>query len=400
MGKVEAAIEFGTSKIMCVVGRPKSIGRFEVLSSGAARYEGIKGGRWLNPENVEDALAKALYIAEKKTRKHIREACVGVPGTFCKVVCEDGYCDVRGGVVTKEDIDRFVGETQYAYDDTAYSLVSSVPVYFQLDDENRYIDIIGTHAGSIRGKVSFILVKKRYIEDMTELLRRSGVRPKAFIPEILAESLFLVPVEERDAGAVLLNIGYYDTNVTVVYGDAVVYNKTIHAGGMHIANDLSLIMNIDVDMSEQLKKQFSFGLENSGSKIYDYVKPRGGRMERFSHALISDIIEARVEHLCQLITEAFAQSPIPVARRTRVFLSGGGIAMMKGAKETLERYLKRQVRLTRIEAPQLSTPNFYTALALLDYVFESEYFGEPEKEPLLKRFSDKMFDAPQDIKGG
>jgi cell division protein FtsA len=262
-----------------------------------------------------------------------------------------------------------------------------------LDDGGRYIDVIGSRSSELRGKVSFILARKQYIEDTKQILESAGVKVKGFIPEILAESLFLVPPEERDASAVLLNIGFYDTNVSVVYGDAVVYNKTINAGGMQLTNDLSLVMNIDLEMAEQIKKQYCFGLENTGIKLYDYARPKDGRVEKFSHSLVTEVIEARVEHLCELISEAFEHSPISIARRTRIFLSGGGLSMMKGARDILEHLLKRQVRVTKIGAPQLSTPNYYTALALLDYVFEGEYFDEGHGvKSVLKRLSDKMYD--------
>lgn len=392
MGNVTAAIEFGTSKIICIIGRGKSIGRFEALGSGSARYEGIKGGGWLRREKVEDAVLKALYTAEKKARKRVKEAYIGVPGTFCRVVCQEGYASVDSGVVTDADIEKFISYAEDYYSDPNYIAVSAVPVYFILDDGERYIDVIGSSTAELRGKVSLIFMKRRFAEDIGEMMENSGIKIKGFIPEILAESLFLVPVEERDASAVLLDIGFFDTNVTVVYGDAIVYNKTIHAGGMHFTNDLSLVMNINVDLAEQIKKQYSFGLENSGTKLYDYARPKEGKVERFNHSLVSEIIDARAEHLCEIINEVFEHSPISIARRTRVFLTGGGIAMMKGAKEMLEQQLKRQVRIARVEAPQLSTPNYYTALALLDYVFESEYFDEGRGQKLLKRLSEKMYD--------
>jgi cell division protein FtsA len=405
MRNVTAAIEFGTSKIICIIGRGKSIGRFEVLGSGSARYEGIKRGRWLRQDRVEEAVSKALYTAERKAKKRVKEAYIGVPGTFCRVVCQEGYASVESGIVTDGDVENFIKYAESLYDDPNYVEVSAAPVYFLLDDGERYIDVIGSSTVELRGKVSLIFVKKQFTEDIEEILESSGIKIKGFIPEILAESLFLVPVEERDASAVLLDVGFFDTNVTIVYGDAIVYNKTIHAGGMHISNDLSLVMNIDIDKAEQIKKQYSFGLENSGIKLYDYARKQG-KVERFSHSLVSEIVDARIEHLCGLIIEVFEHSPISIARRTRIFLTGGGIAMMKGAKEMLEQQLKRQVRIARVEAPQLSTPNYYNALALLDYVFESEYidtgspkiqtafWGNDEErgQKLLKRLSDKMYD--------
>jgi len=272
-------------------------------------------------------------------------------------------------------------------------IATSTPVYFLLDDGNHYIDVIGNQTKEMRGMVSFVLARKQFMLDITSFFNNLGLRAKAFIPEMLAESLFLIPPEERDCSAILLNVGYFDTNVTVVYGDAIIYNKTIQAGGRQIANDLSIVMNMDVDTAEQIKKRYSFGLENSGAKLYDYAKQKSGKLEKFKHDLIAEIVDARVEHLCKITYSIIEQSPLANARRTRVFLSGGGLAMMKGARDMLQKLLKRQVRILSIEAPQLSNPNYYVALALLDYVFESEYYSEGYGgETILKIISEKMKD--------
>lgn len=392
MKNVTAAVEFGTSKVMCVVGREKSMGRFEVLGAGEAKYEGIKNGRWQKPSTVQRAVETAVLIAEKRVKKRIKEVFVGVPGVFCKVVCQEGSAKVESGRVCQSDIERLIQNAEQGYDDSLYTVVNSTPVYYILDDGHHYIDVMDAEANELNAFVSLIFAKNEFIEDTTTLLQNIGVKVAAYIPEVLAESLFLVPTEERDCSAVLLNVGYYDTNVTVVYGDAIVYNKTINAGGMQIANDLSIVLNLDVDMAEQIKKRYSFGLENTGIKIYDYARDRSGRLERYNHALVSEVIDARVEHLCQLIGKAFEKSPLTIARRTRIYLSGGGIAMMKGVRDMLEGLLKRQVRNTKIDAPQLSTPNYFTVLALLDYVFEAKYHSGSGGLALLERLSKKMFD--------
>jgi cell division protein FtsA len=378
---------------MCVIGREKSIGRFEVLGAGEAKYEGIKNGRWLNPSNVEEAVAKALSIAERKAKKRVREVFVGVPGGFSKVICCEGYTDIAGSRVTVKDIENMIDDAERSMDDVRYTVVTSTPVYFVLDDGHHYIDVVGAVTRELKGLISFVFASNEFVRLVTDVMEHLGVKLRSFIPEVLAESLFLVPTEERDCSAVLLDVGYFDTNVTVVYGDAIVYNKTVHAGGMHIANDLSIVMNMDAEAAEQIKKRFSFGLENNGTKLYDYAKLKSGRLEKYSHATISEVIDARVEQLCMMIYDALQQSPLNVARRTRVYLSGGGLAMMKGSRDAVQRYLKRQVRVSMIEAPQLSTPNYYVALALLDYVFESDFLGEGKnKKSILGRLSERMFD--------
>ncbi len=393
MKNVTAAIEFGTSKIMCVIGRQRSAGRFEVLGAGESKYEGIKNGQWQSPSNVEEAVAKAVELAEKRARKRIKEAFVGVPGAFCKVVCQEGSIAVESGRVADMHIEMLIEDAEKGYDDSRYCVINSTPVYFVLGDGNHYIDAVGAAVNELDSMVSMIFASREYIEDVSDVLSRLGIKISAFLPDILAESMFLVPAEERDLSAVLLNIGYYDTNVTVVYGDAIVYNKTIHAGGMHISNDLSIVLNMPIDMAEQIKKRYSFGLESAGAKLYDFAKQKSGRLERFAHSIVSEIIDSRVEHLCMLICVALEQSPLAIARRTRIFLSGGGLSMIKGVKEMLQKHLKRQVRIPCIDAPQLSMPNYYTALALLDYVFDAGItVSQKDGLAMLERLSSKMFD--------
>ncbi len=393
MKNTTAAIEFGTSKIICVIGQARSIGRFEVLGSGIVQYEGLKNGRWIRPSNVEDAIAKSIYLAEKKAKRRVKEAYIGVPGVFSRVICQEGFTEVKTGVITAQDVDNLIKDANRFSDDPRYSMVSATPVYFSPDEAGPSIDVVGIKAAEIYGKISFVFANRQFMRDAETYMESLGVKVRAFIPDLLAESLFLVPPEERDASAVLLNVGYHDTNVTVVYGDAIVYNKTIPIGGMQIANDLSVVMNVDADAAEQIKKRYSFGLENTGAKYYDYARQKSGRLEKFSHTMVADIIEARTEQLCALITQAMEQSPLSIARRTRIFLSGGGLAMMKGARDMLQSQLKRQIRMPGVEAPQLSTPNYYTALALLDYVFESDYFDEGYSgKSLFNRLSEKMYD--------
>ncbi len=393
MKNVTAAIEFGTSKTMCVIGRERSVGRFEVMGVGETKYEGIKNGQWLHPSNVEETAARAIAYAEKRAKKRIKDIFVGVPGTFCKVVCQEGNVPLKSGRVSDDDIEKLIEEVERGFDDSQYTVVNSTPVYFILGDGNYYIDPIGAVARELNGLVSLVFARNGFIEDITAMFESFGIKVRGFIPEVLAESLFLIPAEERDCSAVLLNVGYRDTNVTVVYGDAIVYNKTIHAGGMHFANDLSIVLNMTTDMAEQIKKRYSFGLGNGGAKLYDFAKQASGRIEKFSHAIVSEVLDARAEHLCMLISQALEQSPLSVARRTRIFLSGGGLSMMKGAKEMLQKHLKRQVRIPAIEAPQLSTPNCFAALALLDYVFEAGCLsGTKSGFALFGHLSEKMFD--------
>ena len=87
MNKSVMTIEFGTSKIICSVGKKKSRGRFEIAFLLPTLYEGIKKGEWLALDNVTGHIKSALDEVETRTRDKITDVYVGVPASFTKVHC-------------------------------------------------------------------------------------------------------------------------------------------------------------------------------------------------------------------------------------------------------------------------------------------------------------------------
>ena len=59
----------------------------------------------------------------------------------------------------------------------------------------------------------------------------------------------------------MLDVGYYNIGISVFIGDALVYCETLYVGGYHIANDLAQVLKVPMEYAEQLKRQFSFGIE-------------------------------------------------------------------------------------------------------------------------------------------
>ena len=57
---------------------------------------------------------------------------------------------------------------------------------------------------------------------------------------------------------------------------------------------------------------------------------------------------------------------------TDVYLTGGGIAMMDGAIGYLSDTLNKHVILPEIEAVNYSTPNYFNAIGMLDYILTNE----------------------------
>ncbi len=57
--------------------------------------------------------------------------------------------------------------------------------------------------------------------------------------------------------------------------------------------------------------------------------------------------------------------------RSQVFVTGGGLSMMRGGREYLAEKLGRPVKIPMAKAAKLNSPVYASALGLVDLVFDS-----------------------------
>jgi len=366
--------EFGTSKVICAIGRKRSRGRFEIVSFSPVSYEGIKRSKWLSLDSVPAVLKKSVLEAESKMRGSLLEAYVGIPACFTKVHCSSSTMDLGSNktVITTDIIDEMMTIAENFDVPDEYELIETSPVYFKLDDDNLFIDPVGVEAEFIEGQFSFIFAKKSFLYEVETMLEVLNIKIRAYKPEVLCQSLFLIPIEERDSSSVMLDIGYYDTSVTVAYGDTIIFSRVIPIGGAQIAGDLAQCLEISLEAAERLKRRFSFDGTAYSKSINETVRKEDGSLVEFEKSTISDVIEARVEHLCELINKVLDASNIELPDTTKIYLTGAGVSMMKGSVMYIKQNLGRNVIFPEIETVNYSTPNYYNSIGLLDYILTND----------------------------
>ena len=95
------------------------------------------------------------------------------------MVCRSGNIETRRGVVSRGDIERLIQDADTFAVETKYDVVSSTPIFFVLDDEKHYIDVVGNKSVRMRGKISFVLARKSFIVNITKVMKKLGVEVKA-----------------------------------------------------------------------------------------------------------------------------------------------------------------------------------------------------------------------------
>lgn len=379
MRDCKAIIEFGTSKISCTVAEKKPRMGLEVLGSSQIAYSGIKQSNWVDSDEVYYALEQVLDSVEKQVGFRIRSVEVGIPGSFLKITSKSAQLPIKGRV-TERDVEVLTARARKFEIPQDMSIVCEWPAWFYMDDGNVYLDPVGVPTKKLRGCISFTMANRLFLNDVIELFRHLGIRVDNFIPEPMAEALYLVPQEKRDSMAVLVDIGYYATNISLIYGDAILYFHTVEMGGGSITSDICYVMKLEQETAEQLKRRYSFGLEENNNISYMYAKDSEGKLKKYPYDLIKQIIDARVEHLVLYIQRLFAKAELALGKKFDIYITGGGISFMRGDSSFYRSVSGRTPIPIKISSVKLQTPDLQAAYAMMQFAYDKVFEIRPQAQ--------------------
>jgi cell division protein FtsA len=177
--------------------------------------------------------------------------------------------------------------------------------------------------------------------------------------------------EERDGGAIVLDIGGGTTDVLVVADGAVVASGVIGLGGNNITNDVAYGLRTSPREAERLKVQHGCALSTrvSATDVVQVANVAGRGPRRVTRQVLSGIIEPRVSELFSLIDKQIASNGVKRSLSAGVVLTGGS-ALLDGMTELAEQVFDLPVRTgcpAGLEglSEVVADPRFATGVGLL-----------------------------------
>ena len=368
MKSMAAAIEFCTSKIVTLVGEGTAEAGANLLGFGIVPYDGYCDGHWnASDEDLEQAILKSVREAELSSGREIKEIYVGVPGDFIHLERNEVSLDLGSSRrITMDDVDDVMNMALEYTPKKDGVIIHRSPAWFTVDDK-RTMEPAGLKGQNIRCEASFVIADPVFLEDMQARMEQQNIHINGYLSPALGEALMLIPPEERDKGAILVDIGYLSTEVMMVEGDAIVSHKVIPIGGGDFTADLAVELQITMDMAEELKRKYSFGIGQDKLSVAD----PDGQEVMIGRENVLAIIEPKVEEMGGMIRAVIAECEERLSSRSTFYLTGGGITLMRGGRETMSSIVEHPLRAPTPSAVKLNSPMYSSSLGLLELVYES-----------------------------
>jgi len=368
--KPAALLDIGSSKIVCLCGSFVNRDGITVHGVSVCAYKGYQGGVLSDQRSLNNAVVEAVSKTEQEARMRIREMAISVPAPFCKIVMTEAALPIgsRSKRVMAEDIDDVISLSLKKVKLSGYVLMHSTPVSFSVGGVVSSTLPTGAKTEELGALVSHMYVQEAFLGAMEQALTPLDIEVSMSVSSQLCGALAIIPEKERVRPAILIDVGYTHTDVSLVENAALTDARTIDVGGKQIATDLAFGLDVPLETAEQVKRRYVF-LQEPLSVTEIVRTPTSAK--KVDHAAIELIIEARANELVSLIRAALKEMGISSEASPVTYLTGGGLAMMKGGIDFLKRGLQLSIQRDTPWVADMDTPNYTSAFAALDFVLRA-----------------------------
>lgn len=392
--KPAAVLDIGSSKVVCLCGSMADGDGIVVHGAGVCAYEGYRDGAFIDKQSLHNAVVEALQKAEQESRIRIRDVALTVPAAFSDLLLTDATLSLGKPRKTEAaDIDRLIAlSLEKCKKKPGYTLMHSTPVFFLVDGVSSTEVPEGITTDEISALISHMFVQEGYIRTVQESLDDMGVEISMCVSAQLGESVMLIPEKERVRPAVLIDVGYHQTEISVVENTALTAISTLPIGGYQFASDLSFGLDVPMDAAEQAKRRYVFSLDLQEKS--EVLRTAAGS-KKVSRSAISYIIEARATELAGMLRREMENMGVNLDARPAVYVSGGGLLMMRGGLDFMRKALNLPLKRDMPWTPRLSSPNYCSAFGALDFVLKA---NRPQEDTTASGSEEKLGSLLKKIK--
>ncbi|MCI6838038.1 MAG: hypothetical protein MR861_09380 [Clostridiales bacterium] len=392
--KPAAVLDIGSSKVVCLCGSMADGDGIVVHGAGVCTYEGYRDGVFIDKQSLHNAVVEALQKAEQESRIRIRDVALTVPAAFSDLLLTDATLSLGKPRKTEAaDIDRLIAlSLEKCKKKPGYTLMHSTPVFFLVDGVSSTEVPEGITTDEISALISHMFVQEAYIRTVQESLDDMGVEISMCVSAQLGESVMLIPEKERVRPAVLIDVGYHQTEISVVENTALTAISTLPIGGYQFASDLSFGLDVPMDAAEQAKRRYVFSLDLQEKS--EVLRTAAGS-KKVSRSAISYIIEARATELAGMLRREMENMGVNLDARPAVYVSGGGLLMMRGGLDFMRKALNLPLKRDMPWTPRLSSPNYCSAFGALDFVLKA---NRPQEDTTASGSEEKLGSLLKKIK--
>jgi cell division protein FtsA len=340
-------IDIGSSKVGVLIGHADEQGALEVVGRGSAPNRGTRRGNIVNVDATVEALKAASEEAEVMAGVEISRAWVGVAGVDTRSVNSRGMVSVarKDREIGAADVKRVLDAAQSAPLPSDREILHAIPQEFLVDEQGGIADPVGMLGSRLEVNVHLVTGNVTRSKTLLTCVNRAGIEVIRMVFEPLATAEAVLSADERELGALLVDIGAGTTDFAW-FGDGEVYHSAVlPIGAGHFTNDLAMVLRTPFAEAERIKTRKGCCLAGLVTDEEGIAVPSvaGGAERVVPKRELCEILQPRAEEMFTLLRDDLRKHGFDEPPRGGVVLTGGG-AQLDGLLEMAEQIFDASVR--------------------------------------------------------
>ena len=372
---IVVALELGTTKVRALVGEGREDNHLMILGLGECPSRGVRKSEVQDFDAALMCAQEALAQAEANADVGIKQVNLLVSGANIRTTINRGSIPLvhDDGEVTREEIGRVLETARTVNLQGDYEIFHSICQHFQVDDQRGILNPEGLEGSKLAADMLLFYASRTWIRNLVKVARTASVEVDDIAASGLCAALAVLSHEDKQQGAVVIDLGGGSTNYVAYAGQAIAAAGSFAVGGDHLTNDLARGLKVTLSQAEHLKEEFGsavIDLANRGQHV-DLSSDTSGRGRFVRLGDLQTITHLRMEETLGLVRDELEERDLLHHLGRGVVLTGGG-AYLQHVTQLAERVFNLPCQLGRpkdVSGLAIATegPEYAATIGLLRY---------------------------------
>lgn len=342
VSRYAVGLDVGTENVRAVVASVGKDGAVSVVGYNEIRNAGMRKGVVANLAGPAEAIDKMLAEVERMSGHEVGSAFVSVNGANILTTRTEGMIAMNtlDHEINEDDLRRVEDVAVTGRIPANRDELMVIPLEYLLDGQGGIKNPIGMTGSRLEMRASVVSNLTPNCDNLRRATEGAKVTAERLIPSAVAAAKAVLNERQMENGVAVVDFGAATTSVAVFEEGELQYTGVVPAGSNNVTSDLAIMLEIDMEVAEEIKRRFvsgSFGGEK------DVVIKVGREELTFDRAKIDEVVKARLDEIFEKVRKELKHAGYDRRLPEGVVLTGGGARMRDidvFAKATLEASVK------------------------------------------------------------
>ena len=284
----------------------------------------------LNNKDLNNYLNELIRDAEKYLSTHLENVNVLYDSSkfkFIELSIKKSFDQLTS---IKKQYDNLIEEANFLINENhfKYKVIHLIINNFVIDDNKKLETITDkVKSKSFILELKFICLSKSIINDIFSIFKKNNLNISNIYCSSYVKAIFYKKNLKVKNNLVFLDIGFERSTAWFFNNYNFVFLNSINLGGNNITKDISNVLDLDMDYSEDLKKNFyteehevSNRVQTKNINIYSEIQKKNISIDK-----LKNIIQARLDEIIELAVHKnnYFKDTNNLEKQSIIFIGGG-----------------------------------------------------------------------------